>query len=236
MIEAIQDNPLGWLSVFERLPGARRNGRSVVTDLDHPLCNSIVFPDDGVDVERELAYGVPRLWWVGPRSPSLCAALEARSVEGEEEPAMALRLDAVSDVPAALGIRIDEVSGARLRDFAGPFGTAFELPPEIVTHLIAAMVVSDADLTHYVAYTREGMPVATASVLFHAGVAGLYNIGTLPSHARRGIGTAITARALERARERGCDTAILHASPTGYPIYLRLGFERLATVRTFVTR
>lgn len=80
----------------------------------------------------------------------------------------------------------------------------------------------------------DGTPVATASVLLGAGVAGVYNVATLPRARRRGVGRAITYRALAEARAAGYHYAILHASPAGAPLYRAMGFREVCTVFTYV--
>ena len=70
----------------------------------------------------------------------------------------------------------------------------------------------------------DGVPVAMATVLLAAGVAGLYGVETLPSTRRQGIGTAMTLAALRWAQERGYHYATLQASDMGRPIYEQMGF------------
>jgi ribosomal protein S18 acetylase RimI-like enzyme len=77
---------------------------------------------------------------------------------------------------------------------------------------------------NYLAYL-EGTPIAGCSVGYGAGVAGIYNVGTLPSARGRGIGRAITLRGLLDARARGYKVGVLEASGMGYNVYKQLGFE-----------
>jgi len=72
---------------------------------------------------------------------------------------------------------------------------------------------------------EDGSPVASSSVFFAAGVAGIYNVGTVPGARRRGFGERATRASLRAAIEAGLDVAILHSSRMGLPLYERLGFK-----------
>jgi ribosomal protein S18 acetylase RimI-like enzyme len=63
---------------------------------------------------------------------------------------------------------------------------------------------------------------------------GLYNITTLPTARRRGIGFAVTATLVNAALERGATAVVLHASDDGLPVYERLGFETVCEVPQYV--
>jgi ribosomal protein S18 acetylase RimI-like enzyme len=45
-----------------------------------------------------------------------------------------------------------------------------------------------------------------------------------PAYRRRGAATAVTALLLDEARARGLERVMLHASPSGEPVYRSLGF------------
>lgn len=77
---------------------------------------------------------------------------------------------------------------------------------------------------HYIAWLRD-RPVAIASLLLHAGVAGIYGITTHPEVRRKGIGTAITTYVLHEAQRYGFRVAILSPSEMGMNIYRHLGFQ-----------
>lgn len=73
----------------------------------------------------------------------------------------------------------------------------------------------------------EGENVATAIAYDHDGDCGIYNMGTLPHARRRGLGSALTALHLHRARERGCATASLQATEMAEGVYAAVGFRDL---------
>ena len=75
---------------------------------------------------------------------------------------------------------------------------------------------ADVPLRDWIALL-DGVPVAAAALFVGAGVAGIYNVATVPEARGRGIGRAVTAAALAEAVARGQRTAVLGSSEMGYP-------------------
>jgi predicted GNAT family acetyltransferase len=65
------------------------------------------------------------------------------------------------------------------------------------------------------------------------GIAGVYNVSTIPSRRRRGIGAAITCRAALDGVAEGCDASTLQASVLGDPVYRRMGYRAALTYHTW---
>lgn len=88
---------------------------------------------------------------------------------------------------------------------------------------------------HLVGYV-DHMAVATATLFFTGATVGLYFISTALQWRRRGLGAAITAAALEAARARDAQWAVLCASAMGYSTYRRVGFSDLANIGIYTWR
>ena len=73
----------------------------------------------------------------------------------------------------------------------------------------------------------DGRPVASSGMMEGGGVAGVYNVATAPEVRRRGIGAAMTARAVRAGRDRGLEVAVLGASDMGRGTYERMGFREV---------
>jgi ribosomal protein S18 acetylase RimI-like enzyme len=91
---------------------------------------------------------------------------------------------------------------------------------------------ADVPLRDWIA-RLDGAPVAAAALFVAGGVAGIYNVATVPEARGRGIGRAITAAALAEGVARGQRTAVLGSSEMGYPVYRRLGFREVSRLRSY---
>jgi GNAT superfamily N-acetyltransferase len=181
--------------------------------------------------------GVPWLWWVGADSgPDVANRLTAHGAEHVGTvPVMTRSLDrpVTYDLPAEVTIEVVETDAA-LAEWVSVYCTCFGVPTTAVADTLRGEAGrTDAGPVVRFAATVAGRMVGTALLLTTRDVAGIYVVTTLPEYRRRGIGTAVTAAALETARERGYRVATLQASSLGAPVYRRMGFEKVAEYQLF---
>lgn len=222
-----------------------------VSDVPFPLLNGVMCAKlEAGSEDRRIdevlgefkAAGVPMLWWTGPASQpeDIGARLMARGlVKAGAPPGMAVdlrNLDA-SEAPPA-GVTIKRVDGDEvLSEYGQVLQQAFELPDFVMGIGLDILKNKGYDeagtVQDYLAYL-EGTPVAVCSVGYGAGVAGIYNVGTLAQSRGRGIGRAITLRSLLDARDRGYKVGVLEASGMGYNVYRQLGFEEYCQMELYL--
>jgi ribosomal protein S18 acetylase RimI-like enzyme len=87
---------------------------------------------------------------------------------------------------------------------------------------------------HVLIARHDGENVAAVMAYDHDGDCGIFNLGTLVQARRRGLGTALTAISLHRARERGCRTASLQSTKAAEGIYAAVGFRDLGRFIEYV--
>ena len=109
---------------------------------------------------------------------------------------------------------------------------AYGMPTEVAHGLLPHAVVNERDEEMYVGYAR-GVPVATSALVVTPGVAGVYNVATIPRFRRRGLGAAMTWHAIRRGHELGCTVASLQSSDMGLHVYEAMGFRHIGGYRTF---
>jgi GNAT superfamily N-acetyltransferase len=202
---------------------------------------------------------VPMLWWTGPSTEprDLGDRLVERGFLFEPAHGMAAALDESADLdesanpdkscegPPLGGPSLHDASvtihkvddkptlktwSRVLCDSFGapqPFGDAF-------AELAAAIGLGeDSPFRHWLARVN-GRPAATCSMFTGAGVAGIYDVATLPEKRRRGIARAITQAAMADARTLGYRMAILHSSSLGAGVYRSLGFREVCDIGQYV--
>ncbi len=153
-----------------------------------------------------------------------------------DTPGLAMELEALPErVQPVDGLEVRLVDGEEMVHVWGAtFTRGYGMPPEWepAIHDIAVKLGSDFPVRNYLGYWN-GEPVATSSLFFGAGVAGIYNVSTLPRARRKGIGAALTLRPLQDARERGYRIGVLQSSALGFPVYRQLGFRHLCQIEYF---
>jgi GNAT superfamily N-acetyltransferase len=146
-----------------------------------------------------------------------------------EGPCMAIDLQKIKEQNTApSGFRVLEI-----RDWAGlkkwchtdalGFGLAEHTEPTIVEWL-ATDINLKQPLKLYLGLL-DGKPVATSMYFLGAGVAGVYNVSTLPEARNKGIGLAMTQRPLLEAKKLGYHAGVLQSSRLGLPVYEKMGFK-----------
>jgi ribosomal protein S18 acetylase RimI-like enzyme len=121
-----------------------------------------------------------------------------------------------------------------LRTWTHTFTLGYGLPPDWEPSIYELWIKLGLEfpVRNYLGYWNGG-PVATSSVFFGGGVAGIYSVSTLPEARGKGIGTAMTLRPLEDAREMGYRIGILQSSEMGFNVYKSIGFRHLCQIENF---
>jgi ribosomal protein S18 acetylase RimI-like enzyme len=121
-----------------------------------------------------------------------------------------------------------------LRDWTHALIQGFQFPAsweENIYDLFASLGL-ELPLRHYLGYL-SGKPAATSSLFLSAGVMGIYNVATVPGARKRGIGTALTVKAMMDAKELNYRFSILQSSDEGFGVYQKIGFQKLCNLNHY---
>lgn len=183
---------------------------------------------------------VPGAWHVGPsmRPADLEKRLDrAGFTYAGDDYGMAADLSVVPEaVRVPNGFSVRRISTQAELDswvhlLGGGFGEG-QVEARWVGDMYARIGLDNPEWHHFLG-TLDGEPVATATMLYGAGVAGLYFVYTAPDYRRRGIGAAMTVVPLKQASDDGLKAAVLGASTMGRPVYERLGFREYCRIGIF---
>ena len=160
------------------------------------------------------------------------AARSAGLVAGHRVPCMRLA-PVVATTPATPAVERRRVEdAAALRTFNDVCAEAFGLDREVLAVLDDPRMLGVPGFGFHLGLV-DGHAVGTAMTCCIDGVVLIFNVATLPSHRRRGIGEAMTRSAVNHGIEAGCDLAFLQASPDGLPLYERMGFRHAEEMQTW---
>lgn len=165
-----------------------------------------------------------------PQPPHLARILQAHGLTPEaRHPVMTASLAQVAwQTPIPPDLRVERVDNAALLyDWLVASAAGFETEMEHAQPYYDAYAclgfAPDAPFQHYVGYMNN-MPVTSSTLVLAGGLAGIYDVSTVPAARRQGCGAAITLAALRAAVDKGAHHAVLQSSAEGEPLYRSLGF------------
>jgi GNAT superfamily N-acetyltransferase len=189
---------------------------------EHPLALEEHYEEIGAAYERA---GV-RAWcvWTPETDRATARFLAGRGHALDGLPRMmSIDLDEVPDAEPALEVEegFDWETVCLINDAAYGYATG--------THAAGLGPGCGAALRAYGVRWR-GFDAAVVATLDHESDCGVYLVATLPEARGNGLCGALMRKLLRDARERGCRTSTLQASPAGAPVYARLGYRDLGGI------
>lgn len=246
LVKAIEINLHAQVPMYSGLPGckacAEPNVLGLLTDLDPSescvyrcACTSRQAPRRIERVLQEYrSHGcLPMYWQVGPGTLPLDLGtyLAAQGfVLSARVPAMAANLAELEGYEAAPGrLLIEPVTQeSQLRHWTRIVAAADEVSEALqagFVEMFKSARFGTQDHSQLFLGTVDGRPLAASRLFCAGGVAGIYGVATLPQARGQGYGTAMTLAAARAGLKLGYRVGVLYASPSGYPLYRRLGFE-----------
>ncbi len=206
----------------------------------------ITADDAGSTIEKLMhnlmAYQTSLAWFIGPsaRPADLGQRLLAHGWRLDDDPpGMALDLLALDEnIPISSKLRIEQVrNGEMLQQWIRVVVAGSEMPDSVLDFALSLYhkygFVSSPSVRCYLGLL-DGEPVTSSLLFLAGGVAGIYDVATLPHMRGQGFGTAITLAPLLDARRLGYRFGILQSSPMGLNVYRRLGFQTYCTFSLYL--
>jgi len=256
VVVAIESNLCEFYGSYGRMPGAKVDSGPdmlrVKTGLPHELLNGIFrahIPEEdpraAIDAVLSdfLSERIPVMWWVGPSTEprNLGTYLESCGLDHAGElSGMAIDLEVLLghlSPPPELSIEPvrDEDT---LRVWLTAFAAGYEMPEAAIRGLFdyfRSVGFGPNPLVRNYLGRWQGEPVASSSLFFGAGVAGVY-VTVVPEFRKQGIGAAMTLVPLRVARAAGYRVGVTHVPDYRLGFHRKLGFKPYCTLSTYVPR
>jgi GNAT superfamily N-acetyltransferase len=151
-------------------------------------------------------------------------------------PGMAVDLSIIPErVPVPEEYRIQQVEDMEsMKIWLKTFLLGYSFSPDWEAPSLDFMLstLSDPNGTSYLAFVND-QPVAVSTVLYRAGVAGIFNVATLKEWRGKGLGAAVTLQPLLSAQAKGYRVGTLQSSDMGYKVYQSLGFKEVCRMNQY---
>lgn len=148
-------------------------------------------------------------------------------------PLMVCPGEAAADFPVQ-GVEIRKLQTEDDYDgMVGVLESAYQMPVASVRRAMPLRLMQSPSLDVYLA-ERDGKILSTVTVTRHGEVTGVWAMGTHTDAQGQKIGKALLSRVMFRARQAGTAAFFLGATPAGFPLYQRLGYETLYSANVWV--
>ena len=249
---AFETNLFSLFGLFKQWPQAEFHNTPelmwTITDIPFPLFNSVLrarlpsgTSDEVIDpiLAEYKSRNVPMMWWTGPSTqPSdLGTNLSERGFHPSVNPGMAADLASLPEsysLPKDLLIKRVE-NEAELDIYCRVVADVFGMPGFVADAFFDLFLNLgfDSPFINYIG-SIDNEVVATSSVFLGGGVAGIYNVATVESARRKGIGAAMTAIPLLESRAAGYRVGTLESSESGFNVYRKLGFQEYCKISRYI--
>ena len=213
----------------------------VVTDVPIPLFNivtRVLFTPENLEANIKKAIGrfrekgVPGNWFVGPATRPLDigkALLSHGFVQTDIQPGMAIDLQTLPDLTLPPNFEIEPLHSVdQLKSYGEVTLRGFGLPASLLDtglEYVKSAELDSVSQENSFLGLMKGETVGVSTVIYGAGVAGIYRVATVPEARGKGVGTAMTLKPLLDARDKGYRVGILQSSEMGYSVYKKIGFR-----------
>ena len=255
LAQAIEDSFLSAWLVFGRLPCAYLHEEQhlvwLETALPDDLLNGVlrsrltlvqVEPTIEALKTHFVDQKMPMSWYVGSSTQplDLGSVLEAHGFAlAEELVGMAIDLqqlnpDAMVEVPDLVIRQVIDMP--TLRAWVNVFRVGFaasDVFSEAMLAITSSHDLSPDSQTFLYLGVFGDTPSASATLLLSNGVAGIYDVTTIPQARGKGLGMAVTLQALLDGRAKGYRFGVLQSSEMARGMYHRLGFRGYSRIRRY---
>lgn len=154
-------------------------------------------------------------------------------------PEMAIAIESISKTNIPQGyefVRIlDQASSeAWTQALAQGYGLPVPLAALFAPHAFGGTDPAPDASVQWFGIAKGDTIVAVSMLNVMDGLAGIYCVATLEEERGKGLGAHVTAEPLRLAARAGIQTGILQSSEMGYPVYERIGFNRVGEMPLYI--
>ncbi|MBN1486757.1 MAG: GNAT family N-acetyltransferase [Anaerolineae bacterium] len=244
LIKVIDENLIERSLRFSQLLGGNIHGPNpewFITGTAMPTTNGVVrakFEKGTIDEQIKAALTpfkarkLPMTWWVGPTSApgNLGKHLQRHGLKHNRDMiGMAIDMDKLELPPTPLpGLEFEYVTASEALSqwyevLLQGFPTTFN--QNYLNALAKTTLAPETGSYNYIA-RQNGKILTVSTISLGGGAAGLYNLATLPSARKQGLGAWMTIKSFLEARAMGYRVGTLQTTyPNALRMYHQMGFE-----------